>query len=131
MAALRVDDRPAPVAPTRVLVVEDEVLIRLMLADSLREAGCEVVEAASGDEALSVLHAAAAMDVMITDVRMPGRTDGLALASQMRSRQPEMKIIVTSGHACCDASLVDGFLPKPYGLADIVERVRRLAGRDA
>jgi CheY-like chemotaxis protein len=116
-------------APTRVLVVEDEVLIRLMLADTLREAGCEVVEAASGDEALSVLHAAAGLDVLITDVRMPGRTDGLELASQVRSRKPEMKIIVTSGHAFCEPGLADGFLRKPYGMADMVERVRRLAGR--
>lgn len=116
-------------APTRVLVVEDEVLIRLMLADTLREAGCEVVEAASGDEALSVLHTATTLDVLITDVRMPGRTDGLALASQVRVRQPGLKIIVTSGHARCDPGLADGFLAKPYRLADMVERVRRLVGR--
>jgi CheY-like chemotaxis protein len=130
MGALKIDSHSdALAAPTRVLVVEDEVLIRLMLADSLRDAGCEVVEAASADEALVVLDAAAAMDVMITDVRMPGRADGLQLASRMRVEHPELKIIVTSGQASGDCGHADGFLLKPYGLAEIVERVRCLAAR--
>lgn len=111
-----------------VLIVEDEVLIRLLLADALRQADCEVIEAANAEEALAVLHASPDPDVLITDVRMPGSVDGFELAAFVRRTKPALKVIITSGHAGPNGAigLADAFLPKPYDLATIVGRIRML-----
>ena len=112
-----------------VLVVDDEVLIRMMLCESLRQAGCEVIEAASADEALTVLATAPSPDVLVTDVKMPGALDGLELASRIRTTRPGVKVVVTSGHtpAQTAASVADAFLPKPFALGDLVDHVQTLA----
>jgi CheY-like chemotaxis protein len=67
-----------------VLIVEDELLIRLDLADQLRTAGLTVVEASTGDEALTVLKANDTVDLVVSDIRMPGATDGMELAAWLR-----------------------------------------------
>jgi CheY-like chemotaxis protein len=117
---------PAELERPRVLVVEDEVLIRMMMSESLRQAGCEVVEASDAEEALAV---APEPDVLVTDVKMPGAVDGLELASRMRRARPDLKVVITSGHALAQnaAGLADVFLPKPFALEQLVCRVRDLA----
>jgi CheY-like chemotaxis protein len=74
----------------RVLVVEDEDLIRSMVVDDLVEAGFDVLQADSGDEALTYLDAAPPVDVLFTDIRMPGSTDGWQLAEKFRARDPRV-----------------------------------------
>ena len=117
-------------APARivVLLVEDEVLIRMLLADALRQADCDVIEAANAEEAFAVLHTSQEPDVLVTDVRMPGAVDGFELAAYVRRAKPGLKVIITSGHAGPDGpiGLADAFLPKPYELSAIVGRVRSL-----
>ena len=82
-----------------ILVVEDEVLVRMMLADQLREAGYRVVEASDADEALELLqHDALDVKVVISDVQMPGSMDGIELARVIRSKYPFSKILLVSGH---------------------------------
>jgi len=81
-----------------ILVVEDEILIRLDLADQLRLAGFRVIEASNGDEALTVLKSVEEISLVISDVRMPGQTDGTALAAWLRREMPQIKIILVSGH---------------------------------
>ena len=72
-----------------LVVVEDEVLVRMMLADQLREAGYRVVEASDADEALELLqHDALDVKVVISDVQMPGSMDGIELARVIRSKYP-------------------------------------------
>jgi CheY-like chemotaxis protein len=114
-----------------VLVVDDEVLIRMMLCESLRQAGCEVIEAASADEALDVLASAPTPDVLVTDVKMPGSCDGLELASRIREDRPGLKVVITSGHTPAQSAigLADAFLPKPFALEQLVGRVRALTAR--
>jgi CheY-like chemotaxis protein len=111
-----------------VLIVEDEVLIRMLLSEALRQAGYDVIEAADADEAIEVMEIAAGPDILITDVRMPGSVDGFGLAAYVRRAKPGLKVIVTSGHAAPDAAIgvADAFLPKPYDLGQIVQRVRAL-----
>ena len=117
----------ARAASALVLVVEDEVLIRMLLSDELRQAGFAVIEAANGDEALEVLAAQVAPDVMITDVRMPGGIDGLGLAAQARRAHPRLRVIVTSGHCPLGAAeIADAFIPKPYDLGRLVQHVRAM-----
>lgn len=115
-----------------VLVVEDDVLIRLSVADALRSAGLDVIEAATGDEALTVLASSATVDLVFTDIQMPGSTDGLALAQIARQMRPSLKIIVTSGNAPARPSpgLADVFFGKPYAFDRLVERIKGLLGSD-
>ena len=111
-----------------VLLVEDEVMILTMLAQAMEDAGFAVIEAVNGDEARAVLQSQAAIDAMVTDVRMPGALDGLQLAALARCERPQLKVIVTSGHVHRGASagLADDFFDKPYHIARIIQRVDQL-----
>lgn len=80
-----------------ILLVEDEVIIRLGLAEFLRECGFTVYEAGMASDALSVLQTGPLVDLVITDVRMPGEMDGFALARWIRTYVPRVKVILTSG----------------------------------
>ncbi|HEY1751502.1 MAG TPA: response regulator [Caulobacteraceae bacterium] len=120
--------RSATWHPT-VLVVEDETMIRELLAETLRQGGCEVVEAGSGDEALAILRGSPEPDVLVTDVKMPGCVDGLELAARVRRQLPQLKVIITSGHAgaCAARGLADSFFSKPYALERVLSSVQTLA----
>lgn len=115
-----------------VLVVEDEVLIRLVIAEYLRECGYRVIEAANVDEALLVLgKAELEIDVVFSDVEMPGSMDGFALAQWIRSNRPGIDVIlagsvgraVQAASNLCDAK---DNVPKPYDPKSIHDRIRRL-----
>lgn len=128
MAAADLEVPSAASSRLLVLIVEDEILIRMLLSEALRHEGYAVIEAANADEALLVLHASPNPDVLVTDVRMPGTVDGFQLAAYVRRTRPELKVIITSGHAGADGArgLADVFLPKPYELGAIVGSIRTL-----
>jgi CheY-like chemotaxis protein len=132
MHACPVDDDLAPGTSISILVVEDEVLIRMMLADELRSAGFQVIEAAHADEALNVLKALARVDVLLTDIAMPlGSMDGMRLAALVRATWPNVKIIVASAYTPTRADALDAFIAKPVDPDRLVKRIRRLlAGPD-
>lgn len=113
---------------TTVLVVEDEVLIRLMIADALRAQGINVIEASNGDEAMRVLQSALPVDLLLTDIRMANESDGLALAHAARAARSGLKLIVASSLAAEDelAGVADAVFRKPYSLNAIIERVKSL-----
>ena len=121
-------------AARRVLLVEDEGLIRLMIAETLRDEGFDVVEAENGDEVISLLDRVDSFDVLFTDLQMPGKLDGIDVAVYARNRNPAMPVLVVSG---VDAKRVMSrlnvleppavFINKPYSPQEIVETVRRLA----
>jgi DNA-binding NtrC family response regulator len=105
-----------------VLVVEDELLVRLMVSDALRDEGYDVLEASSGDEAVALLRSGVPIDVVFTDVRMPGEIDGLGLLAFVRDLHVEMPVIITSGHLAKLATPADDttlFLPKPYHMEQL------------
>jgi len=125
---------PEVAAPrATVLLVEDEVLIRMAAGEHLRDAGFLVIEAANADEALEVAASAVCIDVLLTDVRMPGSRDGLALAGELKMRYPALTIFVTSGHveAGVGASVSHRFLRKPYDLDQLVELMRAAVSAQA
>ena len=100
-----------------ILVVEDEMLIQIMVSDSLRDAGFNVIEAFNADEAVRILHTGVKIDLMISDVRMPGSMDGLGLLEYSLEMFPTLPVILTSGHMLQDDALANGarhFLGKPY-----------------
>lgn len=108
-----------------ILVVEDEVLVRLSLTETLRDEGYCVLEAANADEAFAVLASSTPLDVVLTDVHMPGSLDGVALGRHVRSTRPELKVIVVSGRAApaAAAEAADAFLAKPYEPASILRAI--------
>lgn len=112
-----------------VLVVEDEALIRMDIADQLEREGFFVFEAANADQAIVVLNAEPSVRIMFTDIDMPGSMDGLKLAGAVRNRFPPVQIIVTSGHRSVETSeMPDGsvFFNKPYRHAAVMASMRRL-----
>lgn len=112
-----------------VLVVEDEPLVRLAIADHLADDGFEVFEAGNADEAIEILQANPAIQIMFTDIDMPGSMDGLRLSAAVRDRWPPVRIIVTSGHRVVEITdLPDGsmFFSKPYRLLEISDSIRTL-----
>lgn len=120
---------PAPdrEVQARVLLVEDEFLIRMLTADHLRDAGFHVVEAVNGDEAIAILSAGASIDVVLSDVRMPGATDGLALLAFVRRALPDLPVIITSGHLEPGLAVAAGatkFIPKPCNLDELADGLR-------
>ena len=109
----------------RILVVEDEPLIRFAMAEALRELGVSVVEAASADEAWQYLTAGGSVDLVFTDNRMPGSMTGAQLAVRVRRQFPGLIVIVTSAYFD-DREWSEPVLTKPYHLfetaADLAER---------
>ena len=100
-----------------VLLVEDELFVRMAAADALEDAGFEVIETANAQAAQEVLSNRDDVRVLFTDVKMPGPMDGLALASLVRRRWPHILIVITSGHLRRESvSLPDDavFIAKPY-----------------
>lgn len=112
-----------------VLVVEDESLVRIDAAESLREAGFEVLEAADACEALETMERRDDIGVVFTDIEMPGGMNGLELARLVRRTRPRMRLILTSGTARMDPNEIPdhgAFLSKPYSPDVVARTIRRL-----
>lgn len=124
---------PAPTCDASrkcILIVEDELLIRFMLSDGLRDEGYQVIEACNADEALTILETAIP-DLLISDVRMPGSLDGLELLRTVRGTVPNLPVIITSGHVDPAEALGDGaslVARKPYSLETVFDAVRNVLG---
>jgi CheY-like chemotaxis protein len=122
-------DEDQTVGERIILLVEDEFLIRLMLGEALRDEGFIVLEASDGDEGLAVLQSGQAVDVMITDVRMPGGIDGMELTRRSKGLAPARPVIVCSGHLLpTESEPADAFFAKPYSAEALIEEIGRLMG---
>ena len=86
-----------PVVPAVVLVVEDEMLLRMRAIDIVEDAGFTSVEAVDADEAVAILESRSDIAMVFTDIQMPGSMDGLKLAHIVHKRWPPIKIILVSG----------------------------------
>lgn len=114
-----------------IMVVEDEPLVRLTIADYLRGCGFRVTEAASADEALDVLYSDAGIGLVFSDIQMPGNMNGCDLARWIRQNRPAIKVVLTSGIADAAAEAADlcdeePLLSKPYDELMLVDRFKRL-----
>jgi CheY-like chemotaxis protein len=112
-----------------ILLVEDDVLERMSLADQLRIAGYVVLEACNADEALDLLNRNIhSVQLLLSDVRLPGNMDGLELARAIRAQSPEIKIVLASGQSFSTNHWfdTDGFFPKPYDARRLIEHIKML-----
>ena len=120
-------------APTRlspVLVVEDEALVRLCIADFLHEAGFEVIDADSAASVLNIMAPRPDVRVLFTDVQLPGAPDGMELARMIHERWPHVLLLVTSGYKRPPAEQIADhgrFLPKPYMPEEVIREIEDLA----
>jgi DNA-binding NtrC family response regulator len=116
---------PRPV----ILVVEEEAVERVAIAEHLAEAGFDVIEAEDTDEALAVLERRSDVKGLVTDAHLPGRIDGSELAQAVRDRRPGVRVVLMSGHSDLrDDELPEGveFISKPYVLDRLAPTLRRL-----
>jgi CheY-like chemotaxis protein len=105
-----------------VMIVEDHFLTRCTAAVYLREAGYSVIEAATAGEAISVLDSGTRVDLVFSDVYMPGGLDGHGLARWVAQHQPAVPVLLTSAAPQDSALLAAGsarLLPKPYLLTEV------------
>lgn len=122
-----------PEPPARILVVEDEFLIRMTLVEALGDEGYDVLEAESGDAALPMLQADPSIRLLLTDIKLPGHLDGHELARHAREHVPTLPIMFMTGQPDPRDKPTDTtlFISKPYTLTDICEAVKRLTSFSA
>ena len=117
-----------------VLVVDDSAIIRMGAVDLVESAGYEALEARDADEAIRILESRDDIDLVFTDVQMPGTMDGVKLSHFIRNRWPQVKLIVASGKAILEeSSLPTGsqFFAKPYNDSAITDAMARLPADDS
>ena len=112
-----------------ILVVEDEALVRLVIADELRARGFSVIEAASADQALSYFQAGVQIDLVLSDVELPGSINGLDLIERLRLQAPNLPTVLTSGVSPV-AHEADAFVAKPYELKQVLALIAKLLEMD-
>jgi CheY-like chemotaxis protein len=115
-----------------VLVVEDDVLIRMAVSDYLRGCGYRVIEASSGEEAQTIFRTGEPVEVLFSDVNIAGEMNGFALARWVREHFPDVRIILTSGVARIAERATElceeVFLTKPYSYESLADHIKRLLG---
>jgi CheY-like chemotaxis protein len=111
-----------------ILMAEDDVILRTVVAEQFREEGYSVVETSNADEVLLVLRTGIPVDLLFTDVRMPGTLDGIALARLVRAEFPDVKVVIASGNVAATevGATIDGFISKPYHVPQLLEHIKSL-----
>src|SRR5450755_1454780 len=120
-----------PAAPPKVLVVEDEILLRMRAVDIVEDAGFTAIEAVNADEALTILESRSDIELLFTDIQMPGSMDGLKLAHAVHERWPPIKIILASGRlllANTDAPPESRFFGKPIEAKEMIAEMQKMIG---
>ena len=117
-----------------VLVVEDEMVLRMRAIDIVEDAGFNPVEAVNADQAISILESRSDISLLFTDIQMPGSIDGLRLAHAVHERWPSVKIILVSGQVKpSETERPEGsrFLGKPLGVEQMITELQAMVGEGA
>jgi CheY-like chemotaxis protein len=119
------------VIPAVVLVVEDEMLLRMRAVDMVEDAGFTSVEAVDSDQAVAILESHSDIALLFTDIQMPGSMDGLKLAHAVHERWPPIKIILVSGQlklANIDIPADSRFFGKPLEASEMTSEMQNMIG---
>src|SRR5437588_3755659 len=123
---------PGPVeASTNVLVVEDEMVLRMRAVDIVENAGFTAVQAINADEALSILESRSDISLLFSDIQMPGSMDGLKLAYAVHERWPSIKIILVSGQvklSDAEKPANSRFFGKPLEVKQMITELQEMVG---
>jgi len=117
--------------PAVVLIVEDEMILRMRAVDMVEDAGYTPLEALDAAEAVAILESRSDVALMCTDIQMPGPVDGVGLAHAVHERWPTIRIIVVSGQLMLqnlDLPPLSRFLGKPLDAADVIAEIRDMIG---
>ena len=121
------DPSSSPGSPSTILVIEPDILVRMTIADYLRECGYRVFEGVTADDAVTVLGTRQKIDVIFAEVQLGGSMDGFGLAQWLREKHPGVDLILTSGIARAAEQAADlcdeGLLEKPYHPQEVVRRI--------
>jgi CheY-like chemotaxis protein len=114
-----------------VLVVEDDVMVRMPIAEYLRDCGYIVLEAGDAAEAIAAMGGAGRVNVVFSDIRMPGPMDGFGLARWLQNNHPDIPILLTSGYNSSRSLSIDvargvKLIEKPYSQAHVARRIQDL-----
>ncbi len=124
-------DEPADKQQPIIIVVEDVVLVRLVVADQLRYHGFAVIEVSSADEAIRILAARVKADLVFSDVHLLGSSmDGFGLGRWIKNERPEIKVLLASGEVPSPGPDGEVLLVKPYKYPELVRRIRDLLALD-
>jgi CheY-like chemotaxis protein len=116
----------------RILVVEDEVLIRAVIAEELRLTGFSVIESGRADEALTYLRAGEQVDLVFSDIQTPGALNGLQLAEILGDQYPDIPVILTSGNAPPrHFGPGEAFVPKPYDVTQTIALISEILAQNS
>src|ERR1700688_5303351 len=129
MPVMMILDRP--VTPAVVLVVEDEMLLRMRAVDMVEDAGFTPIEAVNADDALAILESRSDIKLLFTDIQMPGSMDGLKLAYAVHQRWPLIKIILVSGQLKLtddDKPADSRFFGKPLDVKQMIAEMQDMMG---
>jgi CheY-like chemotaxis protein len=123
----------ASASSATILVVDDEPMVRMLLAESLRDAGYRVREAGDAADAIASLQLDRSVDLVFSDVRMPGELDGFGLARWIRRHTPEIRVLLTSGwpgEECSSNRHLDvPLVSKPYSQRHLIDLIGGLMQR--
>ena len=117
-----------------VLVVEDEMVLRMRAVDIVEDAGFVPIEAVSADQAIQILESRNDISLLFTDIQMPGSMDGLELAHAVHTRWPHIKIILVSGQIAVSDADKPGdskFFPKPLEIKQMILELQKMIGKGA
>ena len=122
---------PATASPRpKILIVEDEFLIRLTLLEVLMDEGYDVLESENGPDALALVQSDASISLLLTDIQMPGGLDGHAVARRARELRPDLPVIFMTGAPDNADGQVPGtrnmYLAKPYSPSDMCTAVKQM-----
>ena len=124
----------SPDSPPVVLVVEDEMVLRMRAVDIVEDAGFVPIEAVSADQAMEILESRDDISLLFTDIQMPGSMDGLKLAHAAHTRWPHIKIVLVSGQIAvtdADKPTDSKFFPKPLEIQQMILELQEMVGTGA
>src|SRR5580693_3688263 len=118
--------------PPKVLVVEDEMMLRMRAVDIVEDAGFTPIEAVNADEALAILESRSDIELLFTDIQMPGSMDGLRLAHAVHERWPAIRIILVSGKLTptdAEKPIHSRFFGKPLEVKQMISEMQQMIGQ--